>query len=111
MKKIYISLILALSVFLLLNITWFQAEAKDSNFEIVNGVLIKYSGSDKTVQIPKGVAIIGDYAFKNSGVLKVILPGGIAKIGEGAFDNTALTEINLPDSVTTKLLSPKVSQK
>ncbi len=101
MKKIYIFLLLPLSVFLLLNITQFQAEAKDSDFEIADGVLIKYNGSDKTVQISKGVTTIGDYAFRNSEVLKVILPNGITEIGEGAFESSSLTEITLPDSVTT----------
>ena len=37
-----------------------------SDFEIVDGKLIKYTGKDDVVKIPDGVVEIGDNCFENS---------------------------------------------
>ena len=34
-----------------------------SDFEIINGVLIKYTGQDNIVNIPNSVKTIGEFAF------------------------------------------------
>ena len=41
-----------------------NAETKDSDFVIENGVLKQYKGNDDTVYIPEGVTKIATYAFK-----------------------------------------------
>ena len=43
-----------------------NAETKDSDFEIENGVLKQYKGNDDTVYIPEGVTKIASDAFKNN---------------------------------------------
>ena len=43
-----------------------NAETKDSDFVIENGVLKQYKGNDDTVYIPEGVTKIATYAFKNN---------------------------------------------
>ena len=100
--------------------------AADSDFEIKNGVLIRYNGTNGTVNVPITVTAIGDYAFsKSSFVSKVTLPvsvktignfafnecagltsvslgGGVTEIGAYAFSNCYyLKDINIPDSVRT----------
>ena len=43
-----------------------NAETKDSDFVIENGVLKQYKGNDDTVYIPEGVTKIASDAFKNN---------------------------------------------
>jgi len=96
-----------------------------TDFEIENGVLMKYNGDSiqaviphgvrvigdrafadcaflRTVTVPDGVTEIGNYAFYNCSALKgITLPNGVTKIGDGAFYGcSAFTDITLPDSVT-----------
>ena len=55
-------------------------------FTIENGVLIKYSGDDKIINIPESVTEIGDNAFwMNKTVEEIRFPESIAKIGREAF--------------------------
>ena len=79
-----------------------------SDFEIVDNVLVKYTGPDQNIVVPDGVIEIGDNAFKstldefhfNPVRYKVYLPDGIKRIGQGAFNGCRnLSEINVPDSV------------
>ena len=47
---------------------------KDSNgFQVFNGTLIKYKGSDEVVEIPKDVERIGNIAFKNNKDIKKVI--------------------------------------
>ncbi len=86
-----------------------------NDFEIENGVLKFYKGTDEVVTVPEGVTSIGrsvfcgdwnltsvtlpeglkhigDYAFSNCGKLKHInFPEGLISIGEKAFDCCGLT--------------------
>lgn len=68
------------------------------NFEVKNGVLVKYKGNEKEVQIPSYITSIGDYAFKDCNSLKKItVPESIKKIGDGVFMNCRnLEEAHLP---------------
>ena len=73
-----------------------------SDFNIENGVLKKYTGSDSNVVIPDGVTEIGVQAFEDCRRLKsVTIPGSVKKIGGGAFYGcSSLTSVTIPDSVT-----------
>ena len=79
--------------------------AASSNFNIVNGVLISYSGIESTVTIPAGVTSIGDYAFcpwygGNAGLENIIIPEGVTSIGKGAFEVCiSLKSVTFPKSL------------
>ena len=70
-------------------------------FEIRDGVLLKYNGSDETVKVPDIVKVIGRKAFRDYvRLLKVVIPEGVQKIEDEAFYGCIkLTEINIPASV------------
>lgn len=58
----------------------------ESEFEIVDGVLVKYSGSSAVVTVPDTVSIISSYAFSlNPSVRAVILPSSVVKVQNYAF--------------------------
>lgn len=77
-----------------------NGETIDSDFEIENGVLVAYHGSDSEVVIPDTVTEIGESAFQaaeegESGVdlKKITIPASVTKIGTSAFESCALTEV------------------
>ena len=72
-----------------------------SNFEIKDGVLVKYKGNSSVVVIPDGVISIGDFAFNyRDNLTSIVIPNGLTSIGYGAFSNcSGLTNILIPDSV------------
>lgn len=62
-------------------------DMKNKDFEIVDGVLKKYHGSDECVGVPYGVRKIGDEAFKGAASLKkLIMPETVEGIGDLAFE-------------------------
>ena len=65
-------------------------------FEIENGILKAYTGSDATVEVPEGVETIADGVFKGMAwLLSVKLPSTLKKIGLSAFKGCRqLREIN-----------------
>ena len=71
-------------------------------FEIENGILKAYTGSDATVEVPEGVETIADGVFKGMAWLtSVKLPSTLKKIGSSAFKGCRqLKEINFPDGLT-----------
>lgn len=73
-----------------------------ADFQIENGVLVKYTGTGGDVTVPEGVTSIGDFAFSEcESVVSVVLPEGLTSIGSYAFlgcDN--LKRIIIPQSVT-----------
>jgi hypothetical protein len=73
------------------------------NFEILDGVLIKYNGSDSDVVIPDGVTAIGDDAFSEChSIESVFIPSSVTSIGWYAFSMCeSLRSIYIPDSVTS----------
>ena len=52
------------------------------DFEIVNGELRKYRGTERYVVIPDGVTSIGDRAFEDCNWLAgITIPDGVTSIG------------------------------
>lgn len=72
-------------------------------FQIENGVLVKYNGSDNHVAIPEGVTAIGKEAFhKCQSLTSITIPDSVTSIGEYAFYACKnLTSVHIPDGVTS----------
>lgn len=75
----------------------------DGDFEIKDGVLVKYRGESKDVTVPSGVVAIGNSAFNRSSYVEnVTLPDGVTAINGSAFMGCSnLKSVKLPDSVTS----------
>lgn len=89
--------------------------SSNNDFEIENGVLVKYTGAGGDVVIPDGVVSIGEEAFYSSvSLTSITIPDGVTSIGDGAFKCcTSLISIIIPNSVTSIgmvrfLLDPEV---
>ena len=70
-------------------------------FEILDGELVKYQGSDREIEIPNTITAIRDFAFYGCDQLeKVVISDGVTSIGSHAFYNCEnLTSIKIPESV------------
>lgn len=77
--------------------------SSNNDFEIENGVLVKYTGAGGDVVIPDGVTSIGDWAFSRcEGLTSVTMPNSVTSIEDHAFcECTSLTSIVIPNGVTT----------
>ena len=71
-------------------------------FQVEDGVLIAYTGSDTEVTVPYGITEIGDLVFYcNRKITKINLPSTVERIGHDAFASCySLMEINLPEGLT-----------
>lgn len=77
-----------------------SGETVDPDFEIENGVLVAYHGSDSEVVIPDTVTEIGEAAFQageegegGADLKKVTISASVTKIGASAFEGCMLTEV------------------
>jgi len=72
-------------------------------FEIRNGILVRYNGTKTEVIIPGGIDTIGIEAFQdNTLVTSVVIPDGVRNIGRNAFTRcSSLTSVAMPNSVRT----------
>ncbi len=73
-----------------------------SDFEIRDGVLVKYCGKGGEVVMPANVTCIGDSAFANcASLISVTIPDSVRTIKSRAFLGcTGLTAICLPNTIT-----------
>ena len=75
-----------------------------ADFQIKDGVLVKYVGTDEEVVIPEGVTAIGNDAIAPSAsrMKRVVIPKGVTSIGERAFYScTALESVVLPEGLVS----------
>lgn len=74
-----------------------------SDFEITNGVLMKYNGPGGDVVIPSEVTVIGSAVFSNrTDISNITIPFGVKSIGASAFSGcTGLSIVSIPNSVTS----------
>lgn len=71
------------------------------DFIIEDGVLVKYTGTDKDVVIPDGVTKIKDNAFFGKSLRSVTIPDGVTDIGKSAFERCSnLKSVVIPECVT-----------
>lgn len=67
-----------------------EITADQDDFQIEDGILIKYLGEGGEVVIPEGVTEIGSFAFENCTTLtKVTMPDSVIKTGELSFASCA----------------------
>lgn len=71
-----------------------------SDYLIEGNMVVKYIGISNVTQVPDFINKIGENAFANTDVKKVILPDKIDSIGKNAFSWCVnLEEINLPEGL------------
>ncbi len=75
--------------------------ASEDRFDIEEGILKAYTGTDHEVTIPEGVTEIGDGAFKGlAWLLKITMPSSVKRIGAHAFKGCRrLKEIRLSENL------------
>lgn len=84
-----------------------QIRCLSNNYIIKNGMLftadmkllISCLYNSGSIDVPKGVEVIGSYAF-SSGIISVSIPNTVKTICRGAFNGTSLKTITIPKSVT-----------
>lgn len=82
------------------NTPWY--EGLQDEFAVVgNGVLIKYTGTDKVVLVPETVAYIDGGVFKDlSTATSIELPQSAVYIGDRAFQNCKATNVSGGDNIS-----------
>lgn len=75
---------------------------ENTDFQISNGILLSYKGTDANVLLPSSVTEIGSQAFQDNTTLKsVTIPYNVTKIDYRAFSGCSnLERVDIPDSVT-----------
>ena len=72
----------------------------NQEFEINNGILLKYNGNSKELYIPEGVVEIDSNAFFGAHFESVSFPSTLKKVGDYAFHSCReLKKIDFGDSV------------
>ncbi len=73
-----------------------------SNYEIEDGVLIRYLGDAENLELPDDITVIGEEAFAgNTTLAKIRIPYGVTEVRDKAFLNCKnLSALVLPEGVT-----------
>lgn len=71
----------------------------NNEFEIRDGVLVKYNGDGGIINIPDGVVKIANWVFKERCICGVTIPNSVKIIGEGAFAENVISKLEIPQSV------------
>lgn len=66
-----------------------------------DGILLKYTGTEKEITIPSEVKKIGNHAFENNRIKSLVLPNTVTSYGEYAFVNNPITDVALPETMKT----------
>lgn len=67
-------------------------------FDMIDGTLAHYGGTDAEVDVPAGVNAIGDRVFyKNDTIQRITLPDTVTEIGDFAFARSSLTRVRIPE--------------
>lgn len=76
---------------------------QNDEFEIKDGVLIKYKGKKEKVIIPIGVTKIGAQAFLKCGFIReIVIPASVTIIGDEAFSEcNFLWKVEIPEQVVS----------
>ena len=79
---------------------WFVSDDKAVFTKDMSKIVIFTARDDDTYELPKGVRVIGKYAFMSTEKLKeIVLHEGLEEIGESAFFCSGIKKAILPDSV------------
>ena len=100
-KKIWL-IVALLMCFFQIQAQDFRAISDDSDFEVVEGVLVAYHGTGGDVVIPDhlGITVIGDAFGGNTAITSVVIPNGVTIIGAAAFVYCAnLSSVIMPNSL------------
>jgi hypothetical protein len=79
-----------------------ELNRSDSDWEIVKGVVLKYSGPGGAVAVPEGVEIISRRVFEDrTDITAVTLPDSLRILDDRALYNSGITDITLPEGLLT----------
>ena len=82
---------------------WEDNNADSSGFLIVNGVLLRYTGSSDSVVIPRTVNIIGNSAFSAADAVESVTVGSnVEMLDDYAFAYSKISEIEFEDPYSIK---------
>ena len=75
---------------------WTETVTVDENCKFIRSNAFYQHSALKTINLPEGLIDIGDYAFYDCGVKKIVIPSTVKKIGEFAINSCdSLTEIEI----------------
>ncbi len=91
------------------SLTEIEVSKSNVHFSSIDGVLYDYDATNiiwvpnrksGEFHLPSSITTIGESAFTETSISRLIIPPSVKKIGRGAFAGSALEEITLPDNIT-----------
>ncbi|MBR6966937.1 MAG: leucine-rich repeat protein [Ruminococcus sp.] len=79
---------------------WYEAQKKEGELLILNGVLMDGMSCKGDVVIPDTVDTVNDFAFFEGGLTSVTIPANVWRIGGGAFQYSSLESVDIPEGVS-----------